>query len=166
MLPKFEACPTLAFNAASLTVSLTLFMSASQSKPIGSNGWEPNFESKLKRLFRLRRFLRANQYLGMTIHKSTYANGWNIKHTSSQWTVFTIYIDAFDGFSLFQAIPDIDKGFDCCDEKHLITTSDLFLLYCAWTSAWQLYLYGRQPQRIKEVWQGKLEQSFKEWPRT
>lgn len=107
----------------------------------------------------LARFLRRHNQLGMTIKKSDYGNGYCIGHISSQWTLFTIYIDQNGGWSFYRAIPDIDKGIDIEDESLLIQTKEIWLLRCRWIGEWNCFFYG-PPKRPKEIWEGKLEQKF------
>lgn len=99
-------------------------------------------ENRITQLLKLRRFIKANAKPGMTIKRSTYVLGWQIGHSSTHWTLWTIGIDQGDGFTFFRAIPDIHKGYDIDDEKLVVQTVHLFELKAYWDLEWKYYTTG------------------------
>lgn len=119
-----------------------------------------NTTDQFKRLLALRRWIRSHAHLGMIVEKSTYGLGWKIKHTSSQWTLWTLYLDQFGGWSFYRAIPDLNRAVDCEDEKLIVQTNEWWALEMFWASEWYRFIYGEPSRVIRGTWEGKLAQKF------
>ena len=107
----------------------------------------------------VRRMIRSNQPIGMTIKKSDWGSGWIFGQCGCGWSLFTLYIDQSDGWSFYRAIPDIDRGIDVEDEKLIVRTPDLYWLTCVWHAKWQEHRYGNASTKTKDTWEGKMAQA-------
>lgn len=88
----------------------------------------PDHSTKgFQEMMKMRRLLRAVNVLNVV--KSDWGNGWLLKPKTGnqwfdQWTRWTLYLDGSqESFSLYEAIPDIDKAIDVEDERLLLRSA-------------------------------------------